>query len=98
MAVGDGQWLSITPGGFFAAGRRGSELLAIVRGDQVTSVTQVYHVLYWPDLVQELLKGDPERKYKDAAFHLDLQKIMDFLVRRRSCSGSTGVLSAQEAR
>ena len=71
-----GQWLAMTPDGFFATSRGGTDLLAIVRGVDAFSVMQFYDVLYRPDLVQEQLKGDPEGKHKDAAFNRRLEKIL----------------------
>lgn len=32
LAARDGEWLAITPAGFFAASRKGAEMLGIVRG------------------------------------------------------------------
>jgi hypothetical protein len=52
-------------------------MLGVVRGLEVISLPQIYHHLYRPTLVEEILKGDPERKYKDGAFNLNLEKIMD---------------------
>ncbi len=38
---------------------------------------QFYDHLHRPDLVEEVLKGDPEGKYKDAARRLNLETILD---------------------
>lgn len=72
-------WLVITPGGFFAASSpaASANLVTVVRGLDVYSVSQVYDSLYRPDLVQEALKGDPEGKYKDGASKLNLAMILD---------------------
>ena len=72
-------WLVITPAGFFAASSAAAsaDLVNVVRGLEVYSVSQVYDSLYRPDLVQEALKGDPEGKYKDAASKLNLATILD---------------------
>jgi len=75
IASGKDDWLSITPAGFFIA--NSADLVNVVRGLEVYSVTQVYDSLYRPDLVQEALKGDPEGKYKDAASKLNLETILD---------------------
>ena len=74
----DGEWLAITPKGFFAASRRGTAMLGMVRGLEPFSVMQFYDHLYRPDLIEQLLKGDPEGKYADAASKLNLEKILDF--------------------
>ena len=72
-----GEWLAITPEGFFAASPNGHELLSVVRGIEVFSIDQFYQVLYRPDLVREKLAGDPDGKVKDAAAKLDLAKLID---------------------
>ena len=77
IAGRNGEWLAITPKGFFAASPKGTELLAIVRGLKPYSVMQFYDHLYRHDLVEQLLKGDPEGKYADAASKLNLEKILD---------------------
>ena len=77
IAASKGEWLAITPKGFFAASREGTKMLGAARGLEVTAVAQFFDHLYRPDLVEEALKGDPEGKHKDAAFHLNLEKILD---------------------
>ena len=77
LASPSGEWLTMTPAGFFASSRAGVEMLGLVRGLEVISPAQVFDHLYRPDLVEEALKGDPEGKYKDEAFRLNLQKILD---------------------
>ncbi|MGB0084462.1 MAG: caspase family protein [Rhodomicrobiaceae bacterium] len=77
MAAADGEWLTMTPKGFFTASQRGGELLSIVRGLDAYSVHQFYDHLYRPDLVEELLKGDAQGKYVDAASKLNLETILD---------------------
>ena len=78
MATPDGEWLTITPKGFFAASPRGTEMLSVVRGLESYSVLQFYGHLYRPDLVEELLKGDAQGKYKSAAYLLNLGTILEF--------------------
>ena len=73
----DGEWLAITPKGFFAASRRGTAMLGVVRGLEPFSVMQFYDHLYRPDLIEQVLKGDPEGKYADAASKLNLEKILN---------------------
>jgi hypothetical protein len=36
-----------------------------------------YDQLHRPDLIDELLKGDPQGKYKDAVRSLNLESILD---------------------
>jgi WD40 repeat protein len=76
FATADDQWLTLTPAGFFAASVNGTDLINVVRGLEPYSVLQFYEHLYRPDLVAELLKGDPEGKYESAANQLNLEKIL----------------------
>jgi WD40 repeat protein/uncharacterized caspase-like protein len=75
-ARSDGEWITITPEGFFSSSRSGGTLLAVVRGLEVQSIDQAYQALYRPDLVREKLAGDPDGKVKAAAAQLDLDKVM----------------------
>ena len=77
IASPDGEWLAITPVGFFAGSPKGSELISVVRGLKVYSAMQFFDALYRPDLVEELLKGDPNGRYKNAVAELSLEKILD---------------------
>lgn len=75
-AAPDGEWLTITPAGFFAGSSFGSHHINVVQGLKAISVAQVFDHLYRPDLVEELLKGDLEGKYKDAAHQLNLDAVL----------------------
>jgi hypothetical protein len=77
MGGRDREWLAMTPAGFFAASGEASGMLSVVRGLESYSVMQFYEKLYRRDLVEEALNGDPEGKHKDAAFHLNLETILD---------------------
>jgi len=73
----DKDWLTITPEGYFdASSPKAAQNLNIVRALQVSSIDQVYDVLYRPDLVREKLAGDPNGKVKAAAAQLDLDRVM----------------------
>ena len=72
-----GEWLVVTPEGFFDASAKGADMLSVVRGLEVYSIDQFYQVLYRPDLVREKLAGDLSGKVKDAAAQLDLAKLLD---------------------
>ena len=76
-ATADGDWLAMTPAGFFSASRSATEMLGVVRGYDYWSIQQFYEHLYRPDLFDEVMKGDPEGKYKDEAFRLNLEKILE---------------------
>jgi WD40 repeat protein/tetratricopeptide (TPR) repeat protein len=77
FATADDEWLTLTPAGFFAASAKGTDVINVVRGLEPYSAVQFYEHLYRPDLVAELLKGDPEGKYQSAANQLNLEKILD---------------------
>ena len=77
----DREWLTITPGGFFVASPKGSQALSVVRGLKVYSVDQFFRNLYSTEIVEEALKGDPEGKYKDAAYNLNLEKVLELWIR-----------------
>lgn len=72
----DGEWLAITPEGFFNASQNGGKLLHVVNGLETHGIDQVYQVLYRPDLVREKLAGDPKGLVREAAARLDLNKVM----------------------
>jgi WD40 repeat protein len=69
------EWLAMTPEGFFATSAKGTEMLGVVRGLEAFSIMQFYDHLYRPDLIEQLLKGDPLGKYKDAASKINLEEI-----------------------
>lgn len=71
-----GEWITITPEGFFAASARGAELLHVVRGFETIGIDQVYQSLYRPDLVREKLAGDTRGLVREAAAQLDLDKTL----------------------
>lgn len=73
-----GNWVAITPSGFFDASRHGWErLLHVSQGNDTVAISEVYEHLLRPDLVQKLLTGDVEGEFKNAAFRLNLQKILE---------------------
>ncbi|MEH2567736.1 hypothetical protein V1289_007363 [Bradyrhizobium sp. AZCC 2289] len=77
IAFEGGEWLTVTPEGFFdASSPKAAQNVNVVRGLEVSSADQVYNALYRPDLVREKLAGDPDGKVKAAAAKLDLNKVM----------------------
>src|SRR6185312_8251704 len=70
LAFKNGDWVTITPEGFFDASPGGAKMLNVVRGLEAYSINQVYQALYRPDLVKEKLAGDPAGKVKAAAARL----------------------------
>lgn len=77
-SVPRGEWLTITPEGFFAASSpRAAELASVVRGAQPYSVEQMWQSLFSPDLVREKLGGDTDKEVERAAAFMDLGKVLD---------------------
>jgi WD40 repeat protein/uncharacterized caspase-like protein len=72
----DGEWLTLTPEGFFVSSKGGGKLMHIVRGVETIGIEEVYQSLYRPDLVREKLAGDPRGLVRDAAANLDLNKVV----------------------
>jgi hypothetical protein len=77
MIASGADWLALTPNGFFAASQRDTGLLALVRGIEVTTIGQVHQSLLNPDLVREVLAGDPDGEVKRAAEAVSLDKVLD---------------------
>lgn len=73
----DGDWVTITPEGFFAASEQGAENLSVVQGVTVFGIDQVYQSLYRPDLVREKLAGDSRGLVREAATRLNLDKVIE---------------------
>jgi WD40 repeat protein len=73
----DGEWLSITSAGFFASSPKGTQMLAAVRGLEVTLIDQVHQSLFSPDLVREALAGDPNGEVERASEFINLDKVLD---------------------
>ncbi len=69
-----GEWLTVTPEGFFDGSQKGADVLNVVQGLKAYSIDQFYQALHRPDLVREKLAGDPQGKVKEAAVKLDLSK------------------------
>src|SRR4029077_12675063 len=71
---------AVTPpraGGFFNASSVGNNMLAVVRGLEVTGIDQIYQSLFSPDLVREALAGDRDHEVEKAAQELNLEKVLD---------------------
>jgi WD40 repeat protein len=78
IAFADGEWLTVTPEGFFdASSPKAADNLNVVRGLEAYSIDQFRDALFRPDLVKEKLAGDPNGIVKAAAAKLDLNKVVD---------------------
>ncbi len=71
-----GEWVVLTPEGFFAASENGAKLVSVSTGLRAVAVDQVYQALYRPDLVRAKLAGDPDGKVQQAAAGLDLSSVL----------------------
>ena len=77
IAAANGEWLVMTPDGFFAASKAGASILSIVRGYDITTIDQVHQSLFNPDLVRESLAGDPRNEVQEAGKIINLAKVLD---------------------
>jgi WD40 repeat protein len=73
----NGEWLSLTPQGFFSASSEGERMVTVVRGLEATTIGQLHQSLFSPDLLREALAGDPDLEVKQAAEVINLDKVID---------------------
>ena len=61
----DGEWVSITPQGYFNASRNGAKHLNILTGPmQVSSIDQYYEQFYRPDIIASVMSGKVDKYAK----------------------------------
>jgi WD40 repeat protein len=77
IASRDGQWLAVTPAGFYFGSDRPGHLMSVAQGLDVYSVEQFFGPLYRPDLVKEQLTGDLMGLHADAAAQLNLAAVLE---------------------
>lgn len=77
MTTRAGEWVALTPEGFFAGTAEGAKMVSVAHGLGAFSIDQVYRALYRPDLVREKLAGDPQGLVAAAAGQLDLAIVLD---------------------
>jgi WD40 repeat protein len=75
VATPDGRWLIVTASGFFAGAAGSDDLVMVARGLEARPGAQFHDQLFRPDLVEQLLRGDREGRYRAAAQKLDLEKV-----------------------
>ncbi len=73
----NGHWAVLSPSGLFSGNSADSNLFGLSRGMKARPASDFKAQLEKPDLVAELLKGDPNRRYAPAARQIDLKKIWD---------------------
>ncbi|TIX18967.1 MAG: hypothetical protein E5W97_29500 [Mesorhizobium sp.] len=73
----NGEWLTITPAGYFMSSSAGTDLVSVVKDLEAFSFDHFYEQLARQDLVRELLTGDVDGTYADAASKLQLATILN---------------------
>ncbi|OPY85916.1 MAG: Caspase domain protein [Smithella sp. PtaU1.Bin162] len=58
IGFADGEWLTITPEGYYNSSEKGAQYLNVQVGETSYSVESFYDVFYRPDIVTSKLKGD----------------------------------------
>lgn len=71
LAARNGEWIIVTPEGFFSASANGSDLANAVSGFEVFSLRRFHSLLHRPDLVAEKIAGDPKGLVREALAKLD---------------------------
>jgi hypothetical protein len=72
FSYSNGEWVAITPEGFFESSENGAKSLTVRRGSEVYAIDQFYEGFHRPDLVQQKLAGDPQGKVSAAVAELNL--------------------------
>lgn len=57
----DGEWLMITPEGYYSSSEKGSQYLSLIAGDIKYEMDRFYDVFYRPDIVAAKLRGEDIR-------------------------------------
>jgi len=73
----NGHWAVLSPSGLFSGNGADANLFSLSRGMNARVASDFKAQLEKPDLIAELLKGDPNRRYAMAAAQMDLKKIWD---------------------
>lgn len=76
LASPKGDWLALTPDGFFSAGGDVEGLLSVVRGFEAVGINQLWQSLHNPDLVREALAGDLNGEVKRASKVINLSSVI----------------------
>lgn len=71
LAAGNGEWIILTPEGFFSASANGADLANAVNGFEVFPLQRFHQLLHRPDLVAEKMAGDPKGLVREALAKLD---------------------------
>jgi len=71
-----GEWIAITPEGYFNASPNGTKHLNVRYGMNVYTIDQLYDNLYRPDLVHAKLGGDPKDLVAETASKINLESLL----------------------
>jgi hypothetical protein len=76
VSAGSDGHMAMTAEGFLLGSKGAMEQVSLVRGDDVTSVDQLFQTLFNPDLVREKLLGDLDGEVRKAASLQDLERVL----------------------
>lgn len=77
IVANDGHWTVLSASGLYAGNPGDTNPFNLARGLSAHPAADFRTQLYKPDLIADLLKGDPSGRYAAAAKQLDLKKIRD---------------------
>jgi hypothetical protein len=77
LATLEGNRLALTSSGFFDYEGDARKFVHLVRGFEVITLEQVHQSLFSPDLVREVLTGDPNGEVKRAVEVINLEKVIE---------------------
>jgi hypothetical protein len=72
--VGDRDWLAVTPDHFFAFSAGTERILSVVNGTEAFASHEYYLQYNRPELIQDLLNGDPSGEYGKAVSQTKLPR------------------------
>ncbi|MGV8058175.1 MAG: caspase family protein [Smithellaceae bacterium] len=67
IAFEDGEWLVITPNGYYNSSEKGDQYMKVTVGGKAYSIAQLRESFYRPDLVQYALAGGSIKEYRKMA-------------------------------
>ena len=67
IAFEDGEWLVITPNGYYNSSEKGDQYMDVTVGGRAYSIAQLRESFYRPDLVQYALAGGSIKEYRKMA-------------------------------
>jgi WD40 repeat protein len=79
VGLDGGQWLTVSPEGYFDASEKGAKLVSAVRGFEIRSVDQLFQALFRPDLLRQKLSNefDDGLRVALAANKLNLEDVLN---------------------